>query len=334
MEIPKAKELEKRVFAIHNEKEFHSIALNICHFQFHHNPVYQQYCKTLKKSPGNINALEQIPFLPISFFKTHIIKTTSFEPELVFKSSGTTGSQASTHFVKSAGLYRQSFEKGFRNYFGDIDHYCILALLPSYLEKGQSSLVYMADHLIQKSGHPQSGFYLYEFEKLDQTLKELENTKQKTVFLGVSYALLDFCRQFPQQLSHTILMETGGMKGRKQELTKTELYEELKKGFGVNTVYSEYGMTELLSQAYSVDGFFRCPPWMKILIRDETDPFAVDQNPQNRSGAINIIDLANLYSCSFIATDDAGRGYANGEFEILGRMDHSDIRGCSLMVYG
>lgn len=332
MEIPEAKELEQKVFAITNEKQFSSIALEVYQFQFNSNLVYGDYCRALRRTPELVKEIAQIPFLPISFFKTHPIKTTAFEAELVFKSSGTTGMLTSHHYVKDPQLYIKSFSEGFRNFYGEIKEYCIIGLLPSYLERGNSSLVYMVDHLIKESGHADSGFYLYEFEKLDGVLKKLENAGQKTILIGVTYALLDFGSAFPQQLKNTIIMETGGMKGRGRELTRAELYENLRNIFGVEHIHSEYGMTELLSQAYGIDGKMKAPAWMKFFLRDETDPFFIYDTMQSKSGAINIIDLANLYSCSFIATEDVGRTFTDRNLEILGRMDNSDIRGCSLMV--
>ena len=332
MEIPKMKELEEKVFAITNEKQLSVIALEVFQFQYNYNPLYHEYCKALGKSPDTVKKITDIPFLPISFFKTHRIETTVFEAELIFRSSGTTGLVTSHHHVKNAGLYVKSFSLGFKKIYGDVKDYCILGLLPSYLEQGNSSLVYMVDHLIKESGHEESGFYLNEFEKLDATLKRLESSGQKTILIGVTYALLDFSVRFPQQLSNTIIMETGGMKGRGREMTKAELYEHLKKAFGVSHIHSEYGMTELLSQAYGIDGKMVSTPWMKILLRDETDPFSLYESSATTSGAINIIDLANLYSCSFIATDDVGKSISSEGFEILGRMDNSDIRGCSLMI--
>jgi phenylacetate-coenzyme A ligase PaaK-like adenylate-forming protein len=332
MEIPKSKQLEEKVFAITNEKELSLIALEVFQFQFENNPVYKDYCEAVARTPASVKKIADIPFLPISFFKTHRIETTAFNAELLFKSSGTTGMTTSNHYVKSAAIYRKSFEEGFKRFYGDINDYCIIGLLPSYLERGNSSLVYMVNHLIKKSGHEGSGFYLDEFEKLDITLKSLEVSGQKTILIGVTYALLDFGNRYLQNLSNTIIMETGGMKGRGKEMTKQELYECLKKSFSVSHIHSEYGMTELLSQSYGVDGLMGCPPWMQVVLRDETDPFEIYSRGEAVSGAINIIDLANLYSCSFIATDDMGKIYDNGRFEILGRMDNSDIRGCSLMV--
>jgi hypothetical protein len=332
MDIPKAKELERKVFAISNEKDFASIALELFQFQFENNSVYRQYCEVIRRTPDVVKELTEVPFLPISFFKTHKIETTSFSPEIIFKSSGTTGSETSNHYVRDSRIYIRSFSEGFKKFYGDVKGYCIIGLLPSYLERGNSSLVYMVDHLIKESKHPESGFYLHEFEKLDETLKKLERNGQKTILIGVTYALLDFGGQFPQQLCNTIMMETGGMKGRGKEMTKAELYHSLETLLGVAHIHSEYGMTELLSQAYGVDGKLFCPPWLKIFLRDETDPFAVYPSAETRSGVINIMDLANLYSCSFIATDDIGKSYNDGSFEVLGRMDNSDIRGCSLMV--
>jgi hypothetical protein len=332
MEIPKTKQLRERVFAITNEKEFSLIALEVYQFQFEKNPIYREYCNVLNRNPEAVKKITDIPFLPISFFKTHRVETTPFEAELVFKSSGTTGMTTSSHFVKEPALYVKSFSEGFKKFYGDIKDYCILGLLPSYLERGNSSLVYMVDHLIRESGHPDSDFYLDEFEKLNASLKRLEVSGQKTILIGVTYALLDFSDRFPQHLFNTIVMETGGMKGRDTELTRRELHEQLKKHFGVGHIHSEYGMTELLSQAYGTDGKMTCPPWMKILLRDESDPFSFYNPSIGASGVINIIDLANLYSCCFIATEDVGKTDSNGGFEILGRRDHSDIRGCSLMV--
>lgn len=332
MEIPKGKELEQKVFALSNAKEFASIVWDLYQFQFYNNPVYHDYCKITGKTPETVKTILEIPFLPISFFKTHKVESTDFDPELIFKSSGTTGASTSTHFVKKAKLYERSFFEGFKRSYGDVRDYCIIGLLPSYLERGNSSLVYMVDQLIRASGCKESGFYLYDFKKLDANLRMLEASGRKTILIGVTYALLDFSEHYPQQLKHTILMETGGMKGRGREMTRAELYEALRKAFGVSHVHSEYGMTELLSQAYGIDGKFQTPPWMKILLRDETDPFLIYEPGLPASGAINIIDFANIYSCSFIATDDIGRNDPGRGFEVLGRMDHSDIRGCSLMV--
>jgi hypothetical protein len=307
--------------------------LDVYHFQFANNWLYQEYCQTIGRTPGKVNQMEEIPFLPISFFKSHQVTTTAFEPELIFKSSGTTGMTSSTHFVKSAELYEKSFFTSFEHFYGPVSNYAIIGLLPSYLERGQSSLVYMVDQLIKASGKKESGFYLHDFERLHESLFQLEASGQKTILIGVTYALLDFAARFPMQLKHTLIMETGGMKGRRKEMIRSELYDLLRDAFGVPHIHSEYGMTELLSQAYSIDGLFKCPDWMKILLRDETDPFDVTTDPQERSsGVINVIDLANIYSCSFIATEDLGKLHEDHSFEVLGRLDNSDIRGCSLLV--
>ena len=333
MEIPKPEELEHQVFNIRDEKELEILALDIYRFQYVNNLLYRDYCDAVRRDPGKVRRMTEIPFLPISFFKSHRIGTTAFDAELVFESSGTTGKQTSCHFVKSAELYKRSFYSCFYDFFGDPAEYCILGLLPSYLERGNSSLVYMVDHLIKKSRHGLSGFYLNEFEKLNERLGQLESSQQKTVLFGVTFALLDFARQYPQHLKYTRVIETGGMKGRRKELTREELYQELKTKFNTDLINSEYGMTEMLSQAYANDGVFTPPRHMKVLLRDETDPFTIKTSEErNLTGAINIIDLANLYSCSFIATDDHGKLYPGGSFEVLGRLDHADIRGCSQLV--
>jgi hypothetical protein len=271
-----------------------------------------------------------IPALPISFFKTHTVTSTQFEAETVFESSGTTKTQTSRHLVKDLSLYRKSFIDAFTLFYGNISDWCILGLLPSYLERQHSSLVMMVDELIRLGGHPASGFYLDEHEKLSQTLAQLEMARQKTLLIGVTFGLLDFAASHPQQLQHTIVMETGGMKGRRKELTRAEVHRLLSDGLGVKQVHSEYGMTELLSQAYSNgNGRFICPPWMKLLVRDEEDPLSIKESGR---GILQVIDLANRYSCSFIATEDVGMVYEDGSFEVWGRLDNSDIRGCSLLV--
>ncbi len=314
---------------------FNELALEVFNFQFHHNSLYNRFCNLVKADPDHIHSPEQIPFLPISFFKTHTVTTTSFEPETTFESSGTTTSINSRHLVRSVDLYRKSFSNTFKHFYGDPSGYCILALLPSYLERQHSSLVMMADELICKSGHPASGFYLNEFDRLAKVLQELNAHQQPTLLLGVTFALLDFAEQFPQPLPSTIIMETGGMKGRRTELTRQEVHEILQQAFRQKNIHSEYGMTELLSQGYSkANGIFYPAPWMKVLVRAEDDPFLVQSatNGTVINGAINVIDLANIYSCSFIATDDAGKLHSDDSFEVLGRLDNSDIRGCSLMA--
>ena len=318
------------------ENNFEKLALRIFRFQYAQNIFYRKYCDTARTDIENIQTIQQIPFLPIQFFKSKEITSTLFEPETIFESSGTTGSVNSKHFLKDSSLYEQSFLKAFDLFYGDITAYCIIGLLPSYLERKNSSLVWMVNEFIKKTRHPQSGFYLYDFEKLKQLLILNEEKQQQTLLIGVTYALLDFFEGNPMKLRYTTIMETGGMKGRREEFTRTEIHRQLMKQSGTNEVHSEYGMTELLSQAYSKkDGIFQCPPWMKVLLRSEDDPFEIYLaswlNKPFTNGVINVIDFANLYSCSFIATDDMGKLYKNGSFEILGRMDNSDVRGCSLM---
>lgn len=336
-------ELEKRIFAA-SVGNFKALAIELFQYQYRHNTIYRQYCNSLKIDPDTIDSLQKIPYLPIAFFKTHAVKTTEFENETVFESSGTTQTgrpdgQAikSKHFVKDISLYRQSFMACFEKFYGPSKDKCILGLLPSYLERKNSSLVMMTAELIKASADSLSGFYLSDHEKLHRTLIHNEILKSPTLLIGVTFALLDFAEKYPMQLRHTIVMETGGMKGRREEMTRQQMHEQLQNRLGVALLHSEYGMTELLSQAYSRgDGIFHCPAWMKVLIRDEDDPFHV-MTPAHRdnrplTGIINIIDLANIYSCSFIATDDIGRLHSNESFEVLGRMDYSDIRGCSLMT--
>ena len=283
-----------------------------------------------------VTSLEKIPFLPISFFKSAKVATTEFKEEEIFESSGTTGTSTSRHYVKDLSLYRRSFLTAFHQFYGDPRDWRILALLPGYWERGHSSLIMMADELILASTHPESGFYLNDWDALYRSLLHLEIARQPVLLLGVTFALLDFAEKHSMELHNTTVMETGGMKGRREELTREAVHHELKSRLGVSTVHSEYGMTELLSQAYSSEaGIFRCPPWMRILIREENDPLSIRALPQGQkplSGLINIIDLANLYACSFIATDDLGRLHANSQFEVMGRRDNSDIRGCSLLL--
>ncbi|MGE0090476.1 MAG: acyltransferase [Bacteroidales bacterium] len=324
-------ELIKSIFSIKNMDEFESLCLKIFSFQAQSNPVYKEFLYHLNIDPLKINTLNKIPFLPIDFFKSRRVISGSNSSEKVFFSSGTTGITRSSHFVTDLSVYEQSFITGFELFYGPIKEYCILAVLPSYLENESSSLVYMADHLIRLSGHSESGFYLNNHNDLLSQLKKLENASQKTILLGVSYALLDLAEKSPIKLNHTLIMETGGMKGRRKELTRSELHSILTSKFGVKTIHSEYGMTELLSQAYSKgNGKFHCPPWMKIIIRDTYDPFSfVDIG---KSGGINIIDLANINSCCFIETKDLGKLNPDGSFEVSGRFDNSDIRGCNLLI--
>lgn len=324
-------EFEHKIFTA-GEKGFTALALETFHFQYRHNAVYKAFVDAIHTDIAAIQLVEQIPFLPISFFKSQTVTVGDFVPEVIFESSGTTTSINSRHQVKKLAIYLESFKKGFEREYGRVEDFCILGLLPSYLERQHSSLVMMVDQLIKDSKHPQSGFYLYEHEKLADTLKEQEAKQQPTLLIGVTFGLLDFAENFHIPLKHTLIMETGGMKGRREELTRFQVHEILKASFGVDKIHSEYGMTELLSQAYSKgDGLFECPPWMKILVREEDDPFSVSSQSSSR-GVINVIDLANIYSCSFIATDDAGRLHDNGMFEVLGRVDNSDVRGCSLMA--
>ncbi|MEN9548259.1 MAG: hypothetical protein RIR12_850 [Bacteroidota bacterium] len=309
---------------------FDVTALELFQFQYQHNSLYRHYANHLNRHPNNVHCISDIPFLPIRFFKTHQVKSTDFEPALVFQSSGTTGSINSQHLLKDPFFYEQSFLKAFTHFYGPIQDWCIIGLLPSYLENGNSSLVYMVDKLIKLSAHTQSGFYLYELSQLSQKLQQLNKAEQKVLLIGVTYALLDFAALYPHPLPNITVMETGGMKGRRQEIIRQEVHETLQKAWGVGPIHSEYGMTELLSQAYSKEeGVFACPPWMKILMRAEDDPLSIKTEGR---GVMNIIDLANVYSCAFIATDDVGVLRDNDCFEVLGRIDGSDLRGCSLLA--
>ena len=319
------------IFNIKTASQFDDIALKVFKFQFENNAVYRSFCDLLYKHPADVKQISDIPFLPIQFFKSHEVLSSKKPIEKVFTSSGTTGSVTSKHLVTDLNLYEESYNKGFNHFYGTIENYVVLALLPSYLERDGSSLIYMVNDLIIQSKQSESGFYLNNLEDLAKTLHQLEAKKQKTLLIGVSFALLDLVEQFQFQLSHTIVMETGGMKGRRKEIIRQELHSILSSGFGVSEIHSEYSMTELLSQAYSKgNGVFECPPWMKVLTRDTEDALTL-QRP-NKTGGINIIDLANRNSCSFIATQDLGKVYANGSFEIIGRFDNSDIRGCNLMA--
>ncbi len=314
--------------------DFASQAILVFKHQSSKNPVYSAYLHHLNVDGNAINSLREIPFLPISFFKSYQIKTGEFKEECVFESSGTTGSINSQHFIRDLSSYLTNAENNFRERYGAPSQYCFLALLPSYLEKGNSSLVAMADHLIKRSNHPLGGFFLHDADCLHATLKQLEEDGQSVVLLGVTYALIDFAAQYPMNLTHTIVMETGGMKGRKKEITRVELHAYLQSRLGVKTIHAEYGMTELQSQAYSDgNGIFMPSSTMKVVLRSPDDPFEIWESHEHhmRTGVINIIDLANVDTISFIATDDLGRFTADGRFEILGRMDNADIRGCSLL---
>lgn len=309
---------------------FEKLALEAFRYQSSLNPVYAAFIQALGVDPLTVTTVEKIPFLPIRFFKSHAVVSGEFTPSLIFESSATTGMTTSKHLVKDPALYQESFLQGFIRQFGPVENWCILGLLPSYLERNNSSLVYMTHHLIKASGHPQSGFYLNNVEALRNTLESLEKAQQPTLLIGVTFALLDFAAQYPQPLQCTQIIETGGMKGRRRELIRAEVHAALKEAFQLPNISAEYGMTELLSQAWSTgEGIFNCPPWMRVLPRDEEDPLTVHASGP---GALNIVDLANIDSCCFIATDDAGKVFPDGQFEMLGRMDGSDLRGCSLLT--
>ena len=323
--------MEERIFNIQSDKDFAKITLEIFKHQFKNNKVYRSFCDLLYIHPSDINRIEDIPFLPIQFFKQRKVLSTLDEIDEVFTSSGTTGQTTSKHFVTNVELYKKSYLKGFHHFYGNIEDYTVLALLPNYLERKGSSLVYMVDDLIKKSNKKESGFYLNNLVELAEKLIILNENNQKTLLIGVSFALLDLLEKRQFNLSNIIVMETGGMKGRRKELIRSELHKLLCKGFSVSKIHSEYGMTELLSQGYSKgNGIFNCPPWMQILTRDTEDALTI--LPKGKSGGINVIDLANYNSCSFIATQDLGKVYQDNSFEIIGRFDNSDIRGCNLMV--
>ena len=319
------------IFAISSQKQFEKIALKVFRFQYENNLVYKQFCSFLETDVQKVKSLEQIPFLPIQFFKSHKVISNEKPVQETFTSSGTTGMKTSKHFVTDVSLYEESYRKGFSQFYGNIVDYVVLALLPSYLEREGSSLIYMVEDLIKMTNNPESGFYLHNHEDLIEKLTRLDNSGQNIILIGVTYALLDLIEKHSFQLQNTIIMETGGMKGQRKEMIREELHEQLCQGFGVTSIHSEYGMTELLSQAYSLgNGVFDCPPWMQILVRDTED--ALTYIPDGKTGGINIIDLANINSCSFIATQDLGKKNPNNSFEVLGRFDNSDIRGCNLMV--
>ncbi len=319
------------IFSIKNNKEFIKTTLKVFRFQYENNRVYRRFCDLLEVEASDIKTLEAIPFLPIEFFKSEQVLSSNNPIEIIFSSSGTTGSTTSSHFVTDLSLYEQSYLKGFASFYGNIQDYVVLALLPSYLEREGSSLIYMVDDLIKKSDNPESGFYLDNYDKLIDKLIALDHSGKNVLLIGVTFALLDLIEKTIFELKNTIIMETGGMKGRRKEMIREELHQLLQNGFGVSAIHSEYGMTELLSQAYSTrGGIFETPPWMRILIRDTEDPFNFVKN--GKTGGINVIDLANINSCSFIATQDLGKRYDNESFEVLGRFDYSDIRGCNLMV--
>ena len=321
--------LINKIFICNDKAKFESLALELFHYQMENNPIYAPYAELILKGKIPTNIYE-IPFLPIDFFKQEQIICQGKAIEEVFLSSGTTGDQ-SKHLVSDLSLYEKSYRKTFQQFYGDIKDYCILALLPNYQEREGSSLIFMVDDLITKSKHPKSGFYLDNLGKLSETIKELESKGQKVILFGVTYALLDLAAQHPQHLKHTIIMETGGMKGKRKELLKEEIHQLLQEAFLTENIHSEYGMTELLSQGYSKgENIFYSPPWMKILIRDVNDPLSIIG--KNKTGGINVIDLVNIYSCPFIATQDLGKQFNDDSFSVLGRFDNSDVRGCNLLV--
>ncbi|WP_396170903.1 acyl transferase [Flavobacterium sp.] len=323
------------IFTISNQKQFEKVALKVFRFQYENNLVYKEFCDFFKTDTQKVKSLQQIPFLPIQFFKSHKVVSNdsgALNPiQEIFTSSGTTGIVTSKHFVTDVSLYEESYRKGFSQFYGNIEDYVVLALLPSYLEREGSSLIYMVEDLIQMTQNPESGYYLHNHEELIEKLIRLDSEGQEVILIGVTYALLDLIEKQKFQLTNTIIMETGGMKGRRKEMIREALHEQLCEGFGVTAIHSEYGMTELLSQAYSLgNGVFECPSWMQILVRDTED--ALTYVSDGKTGGINVIDLANINSCSFIATQDLGKKNPNNSFEVLGRFDNSDIRGCNLMV--
>ena len=323
---------KNEIFSINSPEVFQELALKIFRFQAANNTVYRDYISYLGKTPDSINDIYGIPFLPIGFFKTHKIITGNALPEIVFTSSGTTGKMTSSHHVTDLSFYEQSFLKGFNLFYGNPEDFRILALLPSYLDREGSSLIYMMDRLIKDSKHEESGFYLNNLDELIGTIGRLKQKRQKTLLIGVSFALLTLAERYAPDLSEFIVMETGGMKGMRKELIREDLHDILCRSFNIKKVHSEYGMTELLSQAYSKgDGRFYCPPWMKVILRDLNDPLT-NYSDSQLTGGMNVIDLANINSCCFIATNDLGHTHTDGSFEVLGRFDNSDIRGCNLLV--
>ncbi|MBS1523081.1 MAG: acyl transferase [Bacteroidetes bacterium] len=322
---------KQQVFSISNKQQFAETALQVFRFQAQNCTVYREFITNLKVDIGVVDSIEKIPFLPISFFKSHEVLSSTNKVQVAFTSSGTTGMINSRHLVTDVSWYEESFRRAFDLFYGDIRKYCILALLPSYLEREGSSLIYMAEDLVKRSENPDSGFYLYNHDDLFAQLKRKQEAKKPALLIGVTFALLDFVERHSINFPELVVMETGGMKGRRKEMIREELHQTLCKGFGVSAIHSEYSMTELLSQAYSNgNGIFNCPPWMKIITRDTNDPMTLLDN--DKTGGINVIDLANINSCSFIATQDLGRIYQDGSFEVLGRFDNSDIRGCNLLI--
>lgn len=326
------KNFENRIFQIDSDDTFNETALEIFRFQYQHNRIYREFTNYLKIPLNKINHPDKIPFLPISFFKSSKIHLFPEKATRYFESSGTTGGTTSRHYFHDISLYEKSFNAGFRHFFGDPSAWCFLALLPSYLERENASLIYMVKGLMQQSTCGCNGFYLNDFDELAKTIRTIEIPGKKIMLIGVSFALLDFVEKYPLSLKNTLVVETGGMKGRRREMIREELHQVLCKGFGVEKICSEYGMTELFSQAWSKgEGIFETPPWMRVLIRDTYDPLSL--LPEGKSGGINVIDFANLYSCSFIATQDLGKFHTKNQFEVLGRFDNADIRGCNLLVF-
>jgi hypothetical protein len=319
------------IFNIQSSQQFNEISLGLFHYQYANNPVYKLFTDHLGINPEKVAQLVDIPFLPVSFFKTQKVVSGNFPFQCTFESSATTGMSTSKHHLADVSLYEKSFLKGFSQFYGDLSDYAVFALLPSYLERSNSSLVYMVERMLLRSRKGIGGFYLHEYQELRRQLIEANHRGLKILLIGVTYALLEMAENYPLDLHNAIIVETGGMKGRRQELTRAELHKRLCKGFETSSIHSEYGMTELLSQAWSKgEGVYNTPPWMKIFISDPNDPLSY--MAENRTGGINVIDLCNIHSCSFIATQDLGRTLPDGSFEVLGRFDHSDTRGCSLMV--
>jgi phenylacetate-coenzyme A ligase PaaK-like adenylate-forming protein len=325
-------DFQNRIFRISDKKEFSELALEIFNYQYSKNAIYHEYINNLGKTPGDINSLTQIPFLPVEFFRNKRIVTGDLPVEVIFESSGTTGVAPGKHFISDLSLYEKSFLKSFQLFYGDPEEYFIAALLPSYIERESSSLVYMAESLIKRSRHPLSGFYKDNNDELIKAIIRVKDEKQKIMLLGVSFALIDLAENQASDLSGIVVMETGGMKGRRKELIRSELHAILKEKLNLSSIHSEYGMTELLSQAYSKgEGKYYCPPWMKVFLRDPHDPLDTSAET-GLTGGLNIVDLANINSCSFIATSDLGRLHEDGGFEVLGRFDNSDMRGCNLLA--
>lgn len=325
-------ETEDLIFKIGNKESFKEFALNLFRIQSSGNKIYGDFIKNLRVDPEQVKSVEEIPFLPAAFFRTQKVITGDFPHEKVFESSGTTGSGSSRHYVVDLRLYEKSFVNTFMYFYGKPSDYMIAALLPSYTERENSSLVYMMENLISRSSYRGSGFYKNDYASLLASICEAREEEKGILLIGVSFALLDFAEKHSPDLHDVIVMETGGMKGRRKEITRAELHSILKRAFNLKVVHSEYGMTELLSQAYSKgEGVFRCPPWMEILIRDPQDPLTIIKEP-GITGGINIIDLANIHSCSFISTGDLGKLNKDGSFEVLGRIDNSDMRGCNLLL--